>query len=158
NLATYLLILAAIFFPGRWLARMVASFAPGEDALLARGMECQSVETRRRKRLPLRARFSGYPDRGLVLGMPFLVLLAIGMCWTDPWPLGVYVAVAPRGAGLVATNSEPAVVVQIELPNGPQGYTVFRVQGEVVAEGDLGERLKRELVRRGDWTVYIYGD
>ncbi len=159
-LASIFLGAGLVMLFGPSLARMIASYGAGDEAKVEPGFEAKSVEERRRKRLPLRRRLAALPDRGVIFGMPVMVLLVV-MTFLNlpPTPRGIYVAIAPRGTAPAPTNSETPVIVQVELRDKSDLLAPrIRVQGNEVAADALPEILKQEFARRGSWVVFIYGD
>jgi biopolymer transport protein ExbD len=140
---------------------LAGNFATAEDVKVEPGLESKNVEARRRNRLPLRRQIAFLPDRGVVFGMPVMVMLIVMWVITQQRESrGTYVSLAAPSIAVPVMNTESALVVQVEVEDRARRKwePKYRVQGSVVAASDLREALKRELARRSPWVVYIYGD
>lgn len=170
TLGLVLLGVGAVAIWTRVVMSVVSTYAPGKDVGIENGFYHQSVEQRRKARLPLREKFSVLPDRAVMFGMPVMGMMLVMVLMDLPLPSkGIFVAIAARGSA-PATVAEQPVVVQVEKTPNPnfdkeawpsrreRWAPVFRVQGQLIAESDLRRALKKELARRGDWSVFIYGD
>jgi biopolymer transport protein ExbD len=140
------------------LIRTVDPFAPDVSMKMGAGLAYDSVEIRRRKRLPLKPKFTFLPNRGLVGGAMILLLLlpVFFMVTQHELARGIYVRLLPRHhAGpdeicllgpLVVTVRQHGSVAQLFLG------------GTEVSRERLQEALKSELARRANWEIFIEAD
>jgi biopolymer transport protein ExbD len=113
---------------------------------------------RRRTRTRMKLSLVQHLPIFMISGLMILVVLEMVVS-TPLKPKGIYVSLAAPQAAIAPANSEPALVVQVQLVRDRHTYTVVcRVQGQAVSEGEIAPALKRELARRSPWVVYIYGD
>jgi len=162
SLAYWLLAIGAafLFWPVFWrmIRGLFASYAPGLDARVGDGFEHNSIELRRKKRLGL-GRPAGLPDRGVLLGMPVMILLVLIVIWDLPLPSrGIHVSISRRDFERATVDwRQAALIVRVE-GSDPTKPPVFKVQGKEVAPANLREALKRELSPRAEWIVFVEGD
>jgi hypothetical protein len=98
------------------LIRTVDPFAPDASLKMGEGLAHDSVELRRRRRLPLRRKFTVLPNRGLVGGAMILLLLlpVFFVVMQHELARGIYVRVTPRHyAGPDEICSEGPIVVTV---------------------------------------------
>jgi len=145
----YLLIAAAIVaFLTPILIRMIRGFTPNEYP---------SVEERRRRRLPLRKKFSALPDRAVVGGALMLLLLPAMFLMILPMtPKGLYVRLVPRHDWRPNENClQGPIVVSVNWHNGS---SQMFLNGKEITRDELARALKAELARRENWEVFVEGD
>lgn len=148
-----------IFAPS--LARMICGYSRGESLQPDDGFDYDSVEERRRFRLPLSRMRSALADRGIVGGTLILLLLipaCILMHWTlNPYRAqGIYVCLPNqhRTRTLLKTTDSPIIVTILRRKDS------FRLllNGQEIRPEDMGGVLKLQFATRPDWTVFIEGD
>ena len=115
-----------------------------------------------RRRTRTRVKLSLLPHVPIILISGLMILVVVEMVVsTRTWPSrGFYVSITSPSTLPPTTNTETAVVVQVQrrAKSDYKSPPLFRIQGDVVAPEELRDALKRELGRCSPWVVYIYGD
>lgn len=140
------------------LIRTVDPFAPGPSMKMGAGLAYDSVEVRRRQRLPLKPKFTFLPNRGLVGGVVILLLLApVFVLVTDhDLAKGIYVRLVPRHhSGPEENCLEGPIVVAVKRHGG---VSKLLLSGIEVSREQLEPALKSRLAGRANWEVFIEGD
>jgi biopolymer transport protein ExbD len=141
------------------LIRMVSSFAPDDSVRVGQAFPHQSVELRRKRRLPLRRQFSALPNRALVGGATMLLLLIPAFLMAVqqfPPARGIYVRLFPRNHWEPNANCpEGPIVVRVEWQDESSQMVL---NGKQVRPAELERALKTELARRPNREVFVEGE
>ena len=123
---------------------------------MGEGLAYESVELRRRRRLPLKKRLSLLPNLGLIGGPVFLVLLIIMFLLNSPRESrGIYVRLTQRGWGPDENCLAGPIVVTI---NQHGSLSRLLLNGTEVSREEFERALKSKLAERADWEVFVDGD
>jgi len=153
-----LAVVGAVVLLAPALVRMVDTYAPDASMKMGEGLAHESVELRRRRRLPLKRKFAALPNRGLVGGAMILLLLVptFVMVTQDDLAGGIYVRLTPRyhsgpddiclAGPLIVTIKHHSSVSKLFL----DGIEVNREEFE--------RALKSKLAERANWEVFVEGD
>jgi biopolymer transport protein ExbD len=147
---------AVLFAP--MLYRSADPCAPDTSMTMGEGLTHESVELRRRRRLPLRRKFTALPNRGLIGGVMVLLLLAPVFVMVTEHGLskGIYVRLVPRHhSGPDEICLAGPIVVTVNQ-HGPS--TQLLLDGSEVGRAHFEQALKSKLAERPDWEVFIAGD
>lgn len=140
------------------LVRMVDSFAPDASMKMGEGLEHESVELRRRQRLPLKRKFAVLPNRGLV-GGPMILLLLVPtfiMVTQNDLARGIYVRLTRRHhSGPDDICLAGPIIVTIKEHGSVS--KLFLNSTEVSRE-EFERALKSKLAERANWEVFVEGD
>ena len=153
----YLLIVGGlVFLLAPTFLHMLDDYAPDYSLKMGEGLAYESVELRRRRRLPLK-RLSLLPNLGLIGGPIFLVLLMIMFLLNSPRESrGIYVRLTQRGWGPDENCLAGPIVVTI---NQHGSLSRLLLNGTEVSQRREFERaLKSKLAERADWEVFVDGD
>lgn len=140
------------------LLRAVDPFQPDASMKMGAGLASDSVEVRRRRRLPLKPKFTFLPNRGLIGGaMVLLLLLPVFFMVTQHDPAkGIYVRVVPRHQ---PGPDEICLLGPIVVTVRQQGSLAkLLIGGTEVSSERFAEALKAELARRANWEVFVESD
>jgi biopolymer transport protein ExbD len=140
------------------LIRMGDSYAPDASMKMGEGLAYESVEFRRRRRLPLRRKFAVLPNRGLVGGAMILLLLPplFVMVTQHYLARGVYVRlVHGHYSGPDELCLEGPIVVTV---NQDGLVSKLLLNGIEVSRQEFEGALKSKLAKRAHWEVFVEGD
>lgn len=154
----YLLIAGGlVFLLAPTFLHMLDDYAPDYSLKMGEGLAYESVELRRRRRLPLKKRLSLLPNLGLIGGPVFLVLLIIMILLNSPRESrGIYVRLTPqRGWGPNENCLAGPIVVTI---NQYGSLSRLLLNGSEVSREEFERALKSKLAKRADWEVFVDGD
>lgn len=153
----YLLIVGGlVFLLAPTFLHMLDDYAPDYSLKMGEGLAYESVELRRRRRLPLKKRLSLLPNLGLIGGPVFLVLLIIMFLLNSPRESrGIYVRLTQRGWGPDENCLAGPIVVTI---NQHGSLSRLLLNGTEVSREEFERALKSKLAERADWEVFVDGD
>lgn len=140
------------------LIRTVDSFTPDASMKMGAALAYDSVEVRRRQRLPLKPKFTFLPNRGPVGGAMILLLLAPVFVMVTEHDLarGIYVRLLPRHhSGPEENCLEGPIVVALKRH---ADASKLLLNGTEVSRAQLEPALKSKLAGRANWEVFIECD
>jgi len=138
--------------------RLSDNFAPDASMKMGEGLAHESVELRRRRRLPLKRKFAVLPNRGLVGGAMILLLLAptFVMVTQDDLARGIFVRLTPRHySGPDDICLAGPIIVTIKAHGS--GSKLF-LNGTEVSREEFERALKSKLAERANWEAFVEGD
>lgn len=139
------------------LLHMLDNYAPDASMSMGGGLSYESVEHRRRRRLPLKKRFSMLPNRGLIGGPVILLLLILMFLLISPQESrGIYIQLTPRhGRGPNENCLAGPIVVTISQHGS---LSKLLLNGTEVSRQEFERALKSKLAERAEWEVFVEGD
>lgn len=140
------------------LVRIAGSFAPDVSMKMGACLAHDSVELRRRRRLPLERKFCFLPNRGFIGGaMIFLLLVPVFVMVTyHDRARGFYVRLVPRHQSSFDEVCQLGPVVVTLRQHG--SVTQLLLGGAEVSGERLQEALKSQLAPRATWDVFVEAD
>ena len=148
--------IVVLFAPA--LIRTVDPFAPDASMKMGAGLAYDSVEVRRRRRFPLKPKFTFLPNRGLVGGAMILLLLVPVFVMVTEHDLarGIYVRLVPQHhPGPDENCLEGPIVVAVKRYGD---VSKLLLNGTEVSREQLEPALKSKLAGRANWEVFIECD
>jgi biopolymer transport protein ExbD len=136
----------------------INGYAPDASMKMGEGLAHESVELRRRRRLPLKRKFSALPNRGLVGGAMILLLLVPVFVMVTEHDLarGIYVRSAPRHRSGPDDICLAGPIVITMKQQGSQSKLLLN-NTEVNRE-EFERALKSKLAQRANWEVFVEAD
>ncbi|MFZ0782930.1 MAG: biopolymer transporter ExbD [Candidatus Sulfotelmatobacter sp.] len=136
---------------------MLDNYAPDDSMKMGEGLAYESVELRRRRRLPLKKRLSLLPNLGLIGGPIFLVLLIIMFLLVSfRESRGIYIRLTPQRGRRPDENCLAGPIVVTINQHG--SLSRLLLNGTEVSREEFERALKSKLAERADWEVFIDGD
>lgn len=154
----YLLIVGGvILLLSPTFIRMLDNYAPDASMKMGEGLGHESVEIRRRQRLPLKKRLSTLPNRGLIGGAVILLLLVLMFLLISPQESrGIYIRLTPlRGREPDEDCLAGPIVVTV---NQHHASSQMLLNGTEVSREELQRALRTKLSTRANWEVFVEGD